>query len=261
MKVVALSSRKGGAGKSTIAVHLAVAAEAAGLATAIFDLDPQASSALWSDHRGEPIPAVVPAQAPRLRALLKQAVENNADLVLLDTPPHADGVAAEAGAVADAVLIPCRPSAFDLDAIGASVRLAQAAKRPCWVIINAAPIQGVEVEETREALRAAGVQVSPVVIHQRKAFASRIHEGRTATEIEPGGKAAAEIEALLAWLCDQVIQFPREPATKIAGDQDISASRKPVTSHSDDDCRLPAPETDIQATKVTNRRGNRVARS
>ncbi len=73
MKTLAIVSRKGGAGKTTIAVHLAVAAEAAGLTTVIFDLDPQASAALWSDHRGQPIPAVVPAQAPRLHGLLAQA--------------------------------------------------------------------------------------------------------------------------------------------------------------------------------------------
>ena len=217
MKVIALSSRKGGAGKSTIAVHLAVAAEVAGLATAVFDLDPQASAALWSDHRGEPTPAVVAAQAPRLRALLKQAVDRGADLVILDTPPHADGVAADAGAVADAILIPCRPSAFDLDAIGASVRLALAAKKPCWVVINAAPIQGSEVSETTAALTAAGVDVSPVVVHQRKAFSARAHEGRTAMEHEPDGKAAHEINALLAWALE-VIGLPGLLVSDIAGD-------------------------------------------
>lgn len=200
MKIIVLSSRKGGAGKSTLSVHLAVAAESTGLTTAIFDLDPQASAALWSDNRGEAAPAVVPAQAPRLTGLLKQALDGGADLVILDTPPHADGVAADAGALADVILIPCRPSAFDLDAIGASVRVAQASKRPCWVIINAAPTQGAEVEETRAALEAAGVQVVPVTIHQRKAFSARAHEGRTAMEHEPAGKASQEINALLLWL-------------------------------------------------------------
>jgi|SRR5271166_2409834 len=217
MRVVSLSSRKGGAGKSTICVHIAVAAEAAGMATAIFDLDPQASAALWADHRGEPIPAVVPAQAPRLKSLLKQALDGGADLVLLDTPPHADGVSADAGAVADAILIPCRPSAFDLDAIGATVRLGQASKKPCWVVINAAPTQGSEVAETRRALETAGVQVSPVVIHQRKAFSSRAHQGRTAGEIEPEGKAASEIVALLKWL-SSVIGLPASQGNEVAGD-------------------------------------------
>jgi chromosome partitioning protein len=205
MKTLAIVSRKGGAGKTTIAVHLAVAAEAHGLATALFDLDPQASAALWSDHRGEPVPAVVPAQAPRLPALLSQARSNEAALVIIDTAPHADGIASDAATHADAVLIPCRPSAFDLDAIGVSVRLARAAGKPAYVVINAAPTQGVETAEAIAAISAAGVDVCPVVIHHRKAFASRIHEGRTAGEIEPKGKAAAEIERLLLWICEQVI--------------------------------------------------------
>lgn len=239
MKVVSLSSRKGGAGKSTICVHLAVAAESSGMQTAIFDLDPQASAALWSDHRGEPAPAVVPAQAPRLKGLLDQAVKMGADLVLLDTPPHADGVSADAGAVADVILIPCRPSSFDLDAIGATVRLAQASKKPCWVIINAAPTQGVEVAETRAALQAAGVNVVPVVLHQRKAYSSRAHEGRTAAEAEPGGKAAQEIEALLAWL-KGVLRVASDPAPKVA--------RKPVPK-----------VAKSPATKVASQRRSKVA--
>ena len=228
MKVISLSSRKGGAGKSTICVHLAVAAEALGLRTAIFDLDPQASAALWSDHRGDPVPAVVAAQAPRLKGLLKQAVEGGADLVLLDTPPHADGVSADAGAVADAILIPCRPSAFDLDAIGATVRIALASKKPCWVIINAAPIQGSEVLETRAALENSGVQVAPVVIHQRKAFSARAHEGRTATEIEPESKAAAEISALLQWL-STIVELPKSRGSGVTKQRAGGKARSQVT--------------------------------
>ena len=214
MKVLAIVSRKGGAGKTTIALHLAVAAEQLGLATAVFDLDPQASAALWSDHRGEAIPAVVPAQAPRLASLLAQARKNEADLVILDTAPHADGIASEAAGYADAILIPCRPSALDLDAIGASIRLARAVDKPAYVVINAAPVQGVETAETRAALASAGVEIAPVVLHQRKAYSARMHEGRTAQEAEPKGKAAAEVKALLLWLCDKVIMLPRQQVTE-----------------------------------------------
>jgi chromosome partitioning protein len=216
MKTLAIVSRKGGAGKTTIAVHLAVAAEAHGIATAIFDLDPQASAAVWSDHRGEKIPAVVPAQAPRLPALLAQARENDADLVIIDTPPEADAIAAEAAESADAILIPCRPYGFDLDAIGASVRLARAASKPAYVIINAAPFQGAEADEARAAISAAGVEVCPLVLYHRKPYASRIHEGRTAQEAEPKGKAAAEVRALLLWICEKVLLLPKSQITKIA---------------------------------------------
>ncbi len=137
-------------------------------------------------------------------------------MAILDTAPHADGIASEAAAFADAILIPCRPSAFDLDAIGASVRLARAAEKPAFIIINAAPAQGAEAQEMTAAISAAGVEISPVILHQRKAYSSRIHEGLTAGEIEPKGKAAAEVQALLLWICEKVIMLPSYKATELA---------------------------------------------
>jgi chromosome partitioning protein len=221
MKVVAIVSRKGGAGKTTICLHLAVAIEALGPSVAILDLDPQASAALWGDRRSDPSPAVVPAQAPRLPNLLAQAEAQSAGLVILDTAPHADNIASEASSRADLILIPCRPSTLDLDAIGASVRLAQAAGKPCHVIINAAPVQGPETQQMRAALEGAGVSVCPIVLHQRKAFSGFIQEGRTAGEREQKGRAAEEIRALAAWLCDQVSLLPRTQSKKLLKEQAI----------------------------------------
>lgn len=218
-KVLAIVSQKGGAGKTTLATHLAVIAESYGLATALFDLDQQASAAVWADKRGESFPAVVPAQAPRLAGLLDQARQKGADLVILDTPPEAAGVATEAVRHADAALIPCRPSGLDLAAIPASILIAKSAGRPFFVVCNAAPIQGAEVEEMRAALAASGVEMSPVVLHQRKAFSARMHEGRTAAETEPGGKAAAEIRELFLWICEKVIMLPSERVTELANEQ------------------------------------------
>jgi chromosome partitioning protein len=209
MKTVAIISRKGGAGKTTLCTHLAVAAEARDLTTAIIDLDPQASAALWGDARGEDFPAVVPAQAPRLVSLLSQARQQGAKLVLIDTPPEADSVATEAALQADYILIPCRPSALDLNAIGASIRIAKTAGKPFSVVVSSAPVQGVEVSEMLATIQDAGVTVAPVVIHHRKAYSSRMTEGRTAGEIEPKGKAAGEIDALLLWVCDQTNMVTR----------------------------------------------------
>ncbi len=216
MKTIAIVSRKGGAGKTTIALHLAVALDARGLSVAVFDLDPQASAALWGDRRGGTSPAVVPAQAPRLAALLAQAQAQAADVVILDTAPHADGIASDSASHADAVLIPCRPTTLDLDAIGASVRLAKAAGKPAYVIVNAAPVQGAETAQMREALEKAGVSVSPAVLHQRKAFSSFLQEGRTAQEMEPKGRAADEIGELALWVCEKVIKLPSKLRNKIA---------------------------------------------
>lgn len=215
MKTLAIVSRKGGAGKTTIALHLAVAFEAMGFSVAVFDLDPQASAALWADRRSDSAPAVIPAQAPRLSALLQQARAQSADLVLLDTAPHADGIASDSASHADAVLIPCRPSTLDLDAIGASVRLAKAAGKPAYVIVNAAPPQGAETEQMREALEGANVPVSPIVLHQRKAFSSFLQEGRTAQEMEPKGRAAEEVGELALWICEKVIKLPKRKGNKV----------------------------------------------
>jgi len=196
MKTLAIISRKGGAGKTTIAVHLAVLADALGISAAVFDLDPQATAALWADRRKAATPAVVPAQSPRLVPLLSQARERKAGLVILDTAPHADGIAVDAIAQADLVLIPCRPSTFDLDAISSSISLAENARKPAFVILNAAPVQGAEAAQARTSLEGFGVKVCPVILYHRKAFSSYAPEGKTANEIEPKGKAAQEINQL-----------------------------------------------------------------
>jgi chromosome partitioning protein len=110
METIAVISQKGGAGKTTIALGLAVEAERAGLATVIFDLDPQGSAATRADSRGQGNPPdVVPAQAPRLPVLLDSAARQGAQLAIIDTPPHADTAALAAAQSADLVLIPCRP--------------------------------------------------------------------------------------------------------------------------------------------------------
>jgi len=217
LKTVAIISRKGGAGKTTLALHLAVAAEACGIVTAVFDLDAQASAALWADSRGDPMPAVKPAQGPRLPILLEQAQAHGANLIILDTPPEADTTAAIAVEKADTILIPCRPSALDLGAINTSIRLARASGKPFFVVINAAPAQGREVAETRATLTASHITVAPIVLHQRKAYAAWIQQGRTAQEIEPHSKAATEIQDLLLWLVSQkAIMLPRRLNTKLA---------------------------------------------
>jgi chromosome partitioning protein len=215
MKVVAIISEKGGTGKTVLAVNLAVTAEAHGLATAIFDLDPRANSTVWGDARESKIPAVVPAQAPRLLVLLGQARKNAADLVLIDTPGNDPGMAAQAAAHADAILIPCRPYAPDLISVPMSVRIAQASGKPFFIVITAAPAQGVETAEAITAIKASGVSVCPIVIHSRKAFVSRFHEGLAALDVEPKGKAAGESRDFFSWACENVIMTPRSQVSKL----------------------------------------------
>ncbi|MBV9826046.1 MAG: AAA family ATPase [Alphaproteobacteria bacterium] len=218
-KILAVICRKGGVGKTMLATHLAVAAQNLGLITAVLDLDPQANSAMWGDNRGSDAqPAVVAAQANRLPVFIKQAQEQDADLLILDTPPHADTTATAAAQAADLLLIPTRPSGPDLDALPASIHLARTSGKPFFVVLNAAPVQGSEVNDATHGLEAEGIEVSPVVLHHRKAFSSHWQQGMTAEEADPDGKAAAEIRALMLWLAERLglMQPERQSHLKIA---------------------------------------------
>jgi chromosome partitioning protein len=202
MWTISVISQKGGAGKTTLAVHLATAAHRDGLAVAVVDLDPQATARRWGDKRGAP-PEVVSDHAVRLPALLDAARANGADLVLVDTAPNADQAALGAAKAADLVLIPCRPSAFDIEAVEATLTLAEIARKPAFVVLNAAAPRGALTGEAAVALAAKGSRVAPVVVHQRAAFVNAVIDGRTAGELEPTGKAAAEIDKLWRWVHGQ----------------------------------------------------------
>lgn len=198
MKILAFISQKGGSGKTTLAVHMAVCASRQNLRTALIDLDPQGSAYDWNDSRdGENKLDAIKANPGQLAALLKQAKAAGADLVIVDTAPHSDQAAAIAAQLADLVLIPCRPARFDLKAIGSTAKITNLAKTPAAVVINAAP-RGKLAEEARAALRHQGITVIDPVLHHRASYSHAVIDGRSVHEYEPDGKAAAEIDELFA---------------------------------------------------------------
>jgi chromosome partitioning protein len=87
MKTLALIAQKGGTGKTTLALSLAVAAEQAGKAPVIIDLDPQATACNWSDRRKADTPIVVDAQPARLPHALAKAIQGGIDFAIIDTHP------------------------------------------------------------------------------------------------------------------------------------------------------------------------------
>jgi chromosome partitioning protein len=215
MKTVAITSQKGGTGKTTTAVHLATAATLAGYDAVVIDLDPQGSAATWGDDRGDAAPEVISGQASRLNVLLESAANEGFDLVVIDTGPAADAAARRSAELADLVLIPCRPSAFDLKAIRTTLDLVEATRTPAFVVLNAAPVRSRAVDEARDVVSGLNGKVAPVVICQRAAYGHSIIEGRTAQEFEPDGKAAEEIEALWTWVKSE-LKIPPKQAQKAA---------------------------------------------
>ncbi|MXW74034.1 MAG: ParA family protein [Gammaproteobacteria bacterium] len=207
MRTLAIISRKGGTGKTTLAVSLGAAAESHYKdprgSVCIFDADPQESASVWFEARELGFPFVV--RCGHRKALPPDPDRAKTSLLVIDTPPQKSGHAAAAVERADFVLIPARPGLLDLAAISASLTLARDKGRPAAVVLNAAPVRSPLIGLSNEALWEAGAVIAPTV-HQRVAHTYAVAEGKVAAEREPGCKAAAEIERLWRWLDVQMDQ-------------------------------------------------------
>jgi chromosome partitioning protein len=204
MRTLSIISQKGGVGKTTIATALAVAAEKHGHSAALFDLDPQASATFWHDTRESDTPAVAAAPPARLPHLLKAAEESGCELAIIDAPPFAKDIAYEAARYADFILIPTKPAVLDVMAMTKTLELVRHYEKPASIILTFCPPSGREITDTIEAIEQLGAELAPVRIGNRIAYARAQQTGQTAQEIEPGGKAAREIEELYAYACIHV---------------------------------------------------------
>jgi chromosome partitioning protein len=193
LRAVAVVAEKGGVGKTTIALTLAVAAVKAGRKVAVFDLDPQATAAQWTDRREAEFPWVVATPATRLDAAFANAERQGVDLVVIDTPPHSGTDAVEAARRADLVLVPVEPHLYTLETLpklGDLLKLAGDAR--ALFLVCKAPTQGKEAQDAAAFIAAQGFTVCPVTLHLRAAHRHAGNLGQTAQEYEPKGKAAEE---------------------------------------------------------------------
>ena len=124
--------------------------------------------------------------------------------MFVDTAPQAAPDAARVARCADLVVIPCRPTAFDLAAAGSAVEIATAAQARAVFVLSACPFRAPEIAETRQILEGYGFPVAPVEIVDRRAYARAVSTGRAVTEFETNGKAAEEIRLLWHWLKEQM---------------------------------------------------------
>jgi chromosome partitioning protein len=206
VKTITIVSQKGGAGKTTLAIHLAAASTASGYVSLVVDTDPQATASTWASWRGATEPDVIDcASHALLPKKLQQAAGLGADVAIIDTPPHADIMAREACRAADLLLIPCRPRAFDLDAVRTTAELAKASGKPAFVLFMAGPPRAPNIyAEASQIVESFGLAVAPVMLPERAAFHHSVSAGKFASEIEPKGKAAKDVVTLWAWVCERV---------------------------------------------------------
>ena len=193
MYIVAVIGQKGGGGKTTAALALAVAATEQGRRTAVIDADPQATASKWSDRREAEFPWVVSTVVARLRQALHQAETNAVDLVFIDTPAKSGTDAVEIARVSDLVIVPIRPEIGDIETLPAVQDILKLAGDPLsMVLINAAPIQGSRHEDTATAAREMGFEVCPVVLFNRVAHGDAKALGQTVVDYMPSSKGAEE---------------------------------------------------------------------
>lgn len=200
MKVVVLASQKGGVGKTTLAAHLAVAAELRGSQRAVLlDTDPQGSLSAWWNARAPATPALATAALPELAAKLASLATGGFDLAFLDTPPAISDAIAAVMARADFVLIPTRPSPHDLRAVGQTVALAERTGRPFAFALTQAKANARLTVQAVAALSEHGA-VAPAIVHDRVDYAASMIDGRTVLEVDPKGRSADEMARLHAFV-------------------------------------------------------------
>ena len=215
MYTIAVVAEKGGVGKTTIALDLAVTATANGHKTAVIDLDPQATASQWTDRRDQQQPWIVPTHAARLPATIEHAKAQGVDFVVIDTPPHASTDAAEAARRSDVVLLPVEPHLFALETLSKLADLLKVAGNPsAFFVVNKAPVQGTEGASALDYIKRQGFAVCPTILHFRAAHRHAGNIGKVAAEYDPHGKAARESLRLYTYTVQQLTLPRKKPHAK-----------------------------------------------
>ncbi|SRR6266511_4535221 len=193
MDILTIASQKGGAGKTTLAAHVAVEAERRGAGrVAVVDTDPQGSLAAWWKQRAAETPLFAAVDVARLADHMTALRRQRVNLVVIDTPPALLDTIRTAIGVADLVLIPARPSPHDLRAVGVVVEMAEQGHKALCFVVNGATSRSLIALEAVQALAQHG-QVAPVIVHQRIDFAASMTDGRTVGELNSRSRSAEEM--------------------------------------------------------------------
>lgn len=200
-KIVTIAQQKGGAGKTTMAAQLAVAYARAGKRVGLIDIDPQGSLAMWYQVRQALVDGsgagitFVQASGWRLSTELDR-MKRDVDLILVDSPPHAETDVRIAVRAADLIMVPMQPSPMDLWATQPTLDMAKKEKSVALVVFNRTPPKGKLVDAVRRKIVEADMPVAATVLGNRVAFAASMMEGKGVAESNPRHTATKEIKAL-----------------------------------------------------------------
>ena len=200
-KVITISQQKGGTGKTTLAVHLAMAfIKYHNLKVAIIDTDPQGSLGKWFMIRTEK--KVSNENLTFKTASLwgaqyeSKTLKNDHDIVIIDTPPKIESDARPSIEAADLVLIPMAASHVDFWATGAIVEIAKKANKKILAQINRSSQRSKLIDKTKDFIKSLDLQSTETIIGNRQIYTSSMGEGKTAVEKQKKGSAVEEIKNL-----------------------------------------------------------------
>lgn len=203
-KVFTVAQQKGGAGKTTLAAHLAIAWAQLGRSVATVDIDPQGSLTRWHAVRseatgGRPGFTHVQINGWRTQAEVEKLVRSH-DIVVIDSPPHAQTEARIAVRAATLVVAPVQPSPMDLWAVHPTIELAAQEKRRLLLVLNRVPprarIADELIAKVHELVNPPGVALAAAQIGNRTAYAGTLMSGLSVTEAARKSQASIEMQAL-----------------------------------------------------------------
>ncbi len=202
MKIITIATQKGGAGKTTLATNLATASAKAGHLTLIIDADSQKTALDWFNKRdNQENPLVIAAEnQEKLQNLLNLAEQKGIERIFIDTQGAAAELVNFAMLKADFSLLPCSAGGFDVGAQRTTAAALLQLKKQGAFVITKATTRGQELAETRAILHGLGLPISEHKTTFLKAYKDAAVFNSSVIELEPNGKAAAEITKLFEWL-------------------------------------------------------------
>jgi chromosome partitioning protein len=199
VSVLAVLSQKGGTGKSHSVRSLAIAALIDGRKVAIIDADPQGTVIAWGKRRQHTAPTIVALGSQTVATQVKALEGKGADLIIIDTPPHAQPIINMAAEAATACLIVTGAFLEELETVASVATIAKTLKKPAAIVLNRVG-RSHALTLARTALGTFGLPVCPTAMTQLITHAYASAEGETANEREPEGKAAQEVTTVYQWL-------------------------------------------------------------